>query len=128
MNNVWDEELCRILDIPMSLLPEVKDSSDDFGTTKADLLGLDEVPILGVAGDPAGGYRWAGLFQAGYGEINLRHGLFRIDEYRRYACSFEEQNADDDRLSPEWSDDLRSRGVDLRGWRSGAMVAGRARF
>jgi glycerol kinase len=47
---VWDAEICGLLDIPMSLLPEVKDCAADFGVTRADLFGR-EIPILGVAGD-----------------------------------------------------------------------------
>jgi glycerol kinase len=46
----WDEEVCRLLDIPMAMLPEVKDCAADFGMARADLFGR-EIPILGVAGD-----------------------------------------------------------------------------
>ncbi|WP_371155235.1 glycerol kinase GlpK [Jannaschia sp. 2305UL9-9] len=44
----WDEEICGLLDIPMGLLPEVRDCAADFGTTN--ILG-GSTPILGVAGD-----------------------------------------------------------------------------
>ncbi|HMS96883.1 MAG TPA: glycerol kinase, partial [Tabrizicola sp.] len=46
----WDPEICGILDIPMALLPEVKDCAATFGVTEAGLFGR-EIPILGVAGD-----------------------------------------------------------------------------
>ncbi|HEV1998187.1 MAG TPA: glycerol kinase GlpK [Candidatus Dormibacteraeota bacterium] len=47
----WDEELCDILGVPTALLPEVRDSSGDFGRTDPSaFLGLD-LPIGGVAGD-----------------------------------------------------------------------------
>ncbi len=46
----WDAEICARLDIPMALLPEVRDCAADFGMTEAGLLGA-AVPILGVAGD-----------------------------------------------------------------------------
>jgi glycerol kinase len=47
----WDDDLCRFFDIPKGLLPEVRPSAGDFGTT-ADLDFLpDGVPITGVAGD-----------------------------------------------------------------------------
>ena len=47
----WDPELCEILGVPMGLLPEVRDSSGDFGRTEpAAFLGLD-LPIGGIAGD-----------------------------------------------------------------------------
>ena len=46
----WDPELLHALDIPASLLPEVRDSSGEFGTTDPGLLGR-AVPIAGIAGD-----------------------------------------------------------------------------
>lgn len=46
----WDEEICKILNIPMTVLPEVKNSSDDYGHISANLLGA-EIPINGIAGD-----------------------------------------------------------------------------
>ncbi len=46
----WDAEICARFDIPMSMLPEVRDCASDFGTTRPDLFGTS-LPILGVAGD-----------------------------------------------------------------------------
>ncbi|TFZ82398.1 glycerol kinase GlpK [Candidatus Macondimonas diazotrophica] len=46
----WDEELLGHLGVPRALLPEVRASAGDFGTTQADLLGAP-VRIGGVAGD-----------------------------------------------------------------------------
>jgi glycerol kinase len=46
----WDAEICGLLNIPMSLLPEVKDCAADFGETEPGLFGK-ALPILGVAGD-----------------------------------------------------------------------------
>jgi glycerol kinase len=46
----WSEDMCRLLDIPMSVLPEVRDCAADFGMTRPDLFGR-ALPILGVAGD-----------------------------------------------------------------------------
>jgi glycerol kinase len=46
----WDEEICGLLNIPMSLLPEVKDCAAEFGETEPGLFG-SALPILGVAGD-----------------------------------------------------------------------------
>ena len=46
----WDEELLKILDIPVSILPQVKPSSMVYGTTDADLIGYG-IPIGGIAGD-----------------------------------------------------------------------------
>ncbi len=46
----WDEELLRLLDIPMSMMPEVKSSSEVYGHTKTTIF-AHEVPIAGIAGD-----------------------------------------------------------------------------
>ncbi|EAQ11207.1 glycerol kinase [Maritimibacter alkaliphilus HTCC2654] len=44
----WDADICEALGIPMSMLPDVRDSDGDFGETT--LLG-GTIPIRGVAGD-----------------------------------------------------------------------------
>ncbi len=46
----WDHELLALLDIPPSVLPVVRSSSELFGHTSKELLGAN-VPIAGVAGD-----------------------------------------------------------------------------
>ena len=46
----WDKELLELLDIPESLLPQVKPSSCIYGKTDFELLG-GEIPIAGAAGD-----------------------------------------------------------------------------
>ncbi|MBQ6321570.1 MAG: glycerol kinase GlpK [Lachnospiraceae bacterium] len=51
---VWDEEICRIFDIPMAVLPEVTDSDGDFGTTDLDGFLEQPIPIRAVMGDSHG--------------------------------------------------------------------------
>lgn len=46
----WDDELLQLLDIPASMLPEVKNSSEVFGHTDHQIFTAD-IPIAGVAGD-----------------------------------------------------------------------------
>ncbi len=46
----WDDLLLQELRIPRALLPEVRDSSGDFGTAQSEWLGA-EIPIAGIAGD-----------------------------------------------------------------------------
>ncbi|GAC1581223.1 MAG: glycerol kinase GlpK [Candidatus Dormibacteria bacterium] len=47
----WDPELCALLGVPRALLPEVRDSSGDFGRTDPRaFLGL-ALPVAGIAGD-----------------------------------------------------------------------------
>ena len=46
----WDQELLDLLDVPASMMPEVRSSSEVYGVTKTTLF-AHEVPIGGIAGD-----------------------------------------------------------------------------
>jgi glycerol kinase len=46
----WDDELIALLDIPKSMLPEVKQSSEVYGETATTIF-ASKVPIAGIAGD-----------------------------------------------------------------------------
>src|SRR4051812_28385985 len=61
----WDQEILELLDIPPSLLPEVKPSSFIYGETDPEMFfGTHSIPIAGIAGD-----QQAALFgQACYGQ------------------------------------------------------------
>ena len=61
-NLCWDEAICKRLGVPMSMLPQVRSSSEVYGTVN--IQGV-EVPVCGCAGDqraPA----WPGLGHCGY--------------------------------------------------------------
>jgi glycerol kinase len=60
----WDDELLRLFNIPLSLLPDVCESSCRGGNVAADLFG-SEIPIAGIAGD-----QQAALF----GQLCLKRG------------------------------------------------------
>ncbi len=46
----WDEELLQLFDIPRSMLPEVRESSEVYGETKTTVF-ASKIPIAGIAGD-----------------------------------------------------------------------------
>ena len=46
----WDKELLELMNIPASMMPQVKSSSEVYGYTKTTLF-AHEVPIAGIAGD-----------------------------------------------------------------------------
>lgn len=46
----WDEELLELLDIPKSVLPEIKSSSEVYGYAK-NVISDANIPIAGIAGD-----------------------------------------------------------------------------
>ncbi|MBS8260911.1 glycerol kinase GlpK [Roseibium polysiphoniae] len=76
-DNVWDEDLCRLLGVPMSMLPEVCDCADDFGMTRADLFGKP-LPILGVAGDQQAATVGQACFEPGMVKSTYGTGCFAL--------------------------------------------------
>lgn len=76
-DNAWDAELCGLLGIPMSMLPEVKDCADDFGTTDEKLFGVS-LPILGVAGDQQAATLGQACFKPGMVKSTYGTGCFAL--------------------------------------------------
>ncbi len=77
VDNCWDEQLLGHLDIPHSMLPQVCDSSDDFGVV-ADGHVLAGVPILGVAGDQQAATIGNACFEAGMMKATYGTGCFTV--------------------------------------------------
>ncbi len=73
--NCWSEELLKIFGIPRSILPDVKDSSDDFGFTT--LLG-GEIPIGGIAGDQQAATIGQACFEPGSIKSTYGTGCFML--------------------------------------------------
>jgi glycerol kinase len=73
----WSEEICALLEVPMSLLPEVRDSAADFGETEPELLG-GAVPILGVAGDQQAATVGQACFEPGMMKSTYGTGCFAL--------------------------------------------------
>ena len=46
----WDQELLDLFEIPESMLPQVMDSADEFGSTSDDIFGAP-IRVCGIAGD-----------------------------------------------------------------------------
>ena len=73
----WDAEICALLDIPMEILPEVRDCAADYGVTRADLFGR-AIPILGVAGDQQAATVGQACFQPGMMKSTYGTGCFAL--------------------------------------------------
>ena len=73
----WDAEICALLGIPMSLLPEVKDSAAEFGVTDPSLFGR-AIPIRGVAGDQQAATVGQACFQPGMMKSTYGTGCFAL--------------------------------------------------
>jgi glycerol kinase len=71
----WDEDLCALFNVPMNLLPEVKDSADDFGVS--DIFG-PALPIRGVAGDQQAALVGQAGFNAGDVKSTYGTGAFLV--------------------------------------------------
>lgn len=73
----WSQTICDLLNIPMQMLPEVKDCAADFGVTCADLFGR-EIPITGVAGDQQAATVGQACFQPGMLKSTYGTGCFAL--------------------------------------------------
>lgn len=73
----WDEDLCRLLNVPMAMLPEVKDSAADFGMTFSDVLDRS-VRIAGIAGDQQAATVGQACFQPGMMKSTYGTGCFAL--------------------------------------------------
>lgn len=73
----WDAEICGLLDVPMQILPEVRDCAANFGVTRADLFGR-EIPITGVAGDQQAATVGQACFSPGMMKSTYGTGCFAL--------------------------------------------------
>ncbi len=73
----WSTTICDLFDIPMSMLPEVRDTAGDFGMTRGDLFGR-EIPILAVAGDQQAATLGQACFETGMLKSTYGTGCFAL--------------------------------------------------
>ena len=71
----WSAEICDLLDVPLTMLPEVLDCAAGFGSTY--LLG-GNIPILGVAGDQQAATIGQACFQPGMMKSTYGTGCFAL--------------------------------------------------
>lgn len=73
----WSQTICDRLGIPMSMLPEVRDSAADFGHTRPDLFGRS-IPISGMAGDQQAATVGQACFEPGMLKSTYGTGCFAL--------------------------------------------------
>ncbi len=73
----WDAELLDLFGVPRALLPEVCDTSCDFGVTGPDILGAP-IPILGMVGDQQGALIGQGCVARGMAKSTYGRGCFLV--------------------------------------------------
>ena len=71
----WDDALCSIFGVPRGLLPQVKDSSGEFGITAPELFG-GPIRILGIAGDQQAATVGQSCFKPGMMKSTYGTGCF----------------------------------------------------
>jgi len=76
-NNKWDKEILRKLNIPKNILPEVKNSADDFGITNKKIIGK-KIPISAVLGDQQAAAVGQACFEKGSIKSTYGTGAFVI--------------------------------------------------
>ena len=77
----WDEDICKALDIPMSMLPQPVPSSQVYGTVAKGLPGLKAlagIPICGSAGDQQAALFGQGCFREGMAKNTYGTGCFTL--------------------------------------------------
>ena len=73
----WDDDLLRLLNVPKSLLPEVRDSSTHYGDTHPDLFG-GAIAIRGIAGDQQAATVGQACFSPGMMKSTYGTGCFAL--------------------------------------------------
>ncbi len=72
----WDDELCAALHVPKAMLPEVRSSSEVYGTTRGFGPLPDGIPIAGIAGDQHAALFGQCCFAPGDGKCTYGTGAF----------------------------------------------------
>jgi glycerol kinase len=73
----WDRDLLKAVDIPESLLPEVRSSSEVYGHVSTSI-GLADIPISGVAGDQQAALFGQACFRSGMAKCTYGTGAFLL--------------------------------------------------
>ncbi|MBC2177347.1 glycerol kinase GlpK [Listeria booriae] len=74
----WDDELLEMLNIPKVMLPEVKQSSEVYGTTVPYHFFGEKVPVAGIAGDQQAALFGQGCFEKGEAKNTYGTGCFLL--------------------------------------------------
>ncbi|MBM7650093.1 glycerol kinase [Bacillus ectoiniformans] len=74
----WDEEILDILDIPKAMLPEVRPSSEVYGTTTPYHFFGQEIPIAGAAGDQQAALFGQACYEEGMAKNTYGTGCFML--------------------------------------------------
>lgn len=74
----WDKKILEALDIPETMLPQVKNSSEIYGYTDEYTFGGEEIPIAGIAGDQQASLFGQACFERGTVKNTYGTGCFML--------------------------------------------------
>ncbi|RDY23511.1 glycerol kinase [Romboutsia maritimum] len=74
----WDDEILEELNIPKSMLPDVRPSSEIYGYTDKEMLAGAEIPIAGSAGDQQAALFGQACFDEGVAKNTYGTGCFML--------------------------------------------------
>ncbi len=73
----WDQELLNMLNVPASMLPDVRPSSEVYGETSKSLFEV-QIPIAGIAGDQQAALFGQACFEEGMAKNTYGTGCFML--------------------------------------------------
>ena len=73
----WSPRMAELFDVPLSLMPQVRDTAGDFGEVTSDILGAP-MAIRGVVGDQQGALMGQGCIDAGQMKATYGTGCFML--------------------------------------------------
>ena len=122
----WDDELLKILRVPRSMLPEVKDSSAKFGDSVPDLFG-GAIAISGIAGDQQAATIGQACFTPGMIKSTYGTGCFALLNTGTTPVVSKNKLLTTIAYQLNGTAHLRAGRLDLRRWLVGAVAARRPR-
>ncbi len=74
----WDEEICRIMGVPLAMLPQIRSSAEVYGKTTAVGPFREEIPVAGDLGDQQAATVGQTCFEPGEAKNTYGTGCFMI--------------------------------------------------
>jgi len=118
----WDDELLRLFDVPSAMLPQVRSSSEVYGTTDPALFGA-AIPLAGIAGDQQAATFGQACYQPGMAKNTYGTGCFLLMNTGTQPRP--SRAADHRGLAGGRPGHLRSGGQRVYRWGGGAVAARR---
>jgi glycerol kinase len=79
----WDPELLALFGVPASVLPEIRSSSEIYGTTRGLKILPDGIPVAGIAGDQQAALFGQACFEPGEVKCTYGTGAFLLQNVGR---------------------------------------------